>query len=104
MRILVADDSPDAADTLAVLLRRWGHEVRVDYDGLSALRLARRCKPHAVLLDVQMPRMNGAKVARRLRRRAGSERMKVIATSATDPDDGRLAPYDGVFDAYLVKP
>jgi DNA-binding response OmpR family regulator len=104
MRVLVADDSRDAADTLAILLRRWGHEARVAYDGLSALAVARHFKPHVALLDVQMPKMHGGDVARNLRRQAGHEGIMVVATSATDPDDSRLTPYDGVFDTYLGKP
>ncbi|HZY83887.1 MAG TPA: response regulator [Gemmataceae bacterium] len=104
MRVLAADDNRDAADTLAILLRRWGHEVRVAYDGLSALTVARHFKPHVALLDIQMPRMHGGDVARNLRRQAGPDGIMVVAASATDPDDSRLARYDGVFDAYLGKP
>ncbi len=104
MRVLVADDSPDAADTLAILLRRLGHEVQVAYDGLSALAAARHFKPQAALLDVQMPGMHGGDVSRHLRRQEGLARALVVATSATDPDDSRLARYDGVFDVYLRKP
>jgi CheY-like chemotaxis protein len=104
MRVLVADDSRDAADTLAILLRRWGHEVRVAYDGLSALAAARHFKPRVALLDIQMPRMHGGDVARNLRRQAGPGGALVVATSATDPEDSRLDCYDGVFDAFLSKP
>ena len=104
MRVLVADDSRDGADTLAILLRRRDHEVRVAYDGLSALAAARRFKPQVALLDVQMPRMHGGDVARHLRRQAGLDGIMVVAVSATDPEDNRLARYDGVFDAYLSKP
>ncbi len=104
MRVLVADDNRDAADTLALLLRVRGHEVRVAYDGQSALALARRFGPDAALLDIQMPKMHGGDVALHLRRQPGSEGMLIVATSASDPDDDRLDGYDGVFDAHLGKP
>jgi CheY-like chemotaxis protein len=104
VRVLVTDDSRDAADTLAILLRRRGHEVRVAYDGLSALAVARHFQPQVALLDIQMPRMHGGDVARNLRRQAGPGGIMVVAVSATDPDDSRLDRYDGVFDAYLGKP
>lgn len=104
MRVLVADDNRDAADTLAILLRRLGHEVQVAYDGLSALAAARHFKPQVALLDVQMPRMHGADVAHNLRRQAGLGGIMVVAVSGTDPDDSCLARYDQVFDAYLGKP
>jgi CheY-like chemotaxis protein len=104
MRVLVADDNKDAADTLGMLLRLWGHEVRVAYDGLSALQLARRFKPHVALLDIQMPKMNGGDAAIHLRRQSESENIWIIAVSASDPNDPRLARYEGAFDAFLRKP
>lgn len=104
MRVLVADDNRDAADTLAMLLEMWGHEARVAYDGVSALKAARRFKPEVALLDIRMPALNGGEVARQLRRRAGFGGIMVIATSASDPDDSRLARYHGEFDAHLRKP
>lgn len=104
MRVLVADDSRDAANTLAILLRQWGHEVRVAYDGSAALSVARQFQPQVALLDIQMPKLNGGEVALQLRRRAELEGIVVIATSATDPDDSRLARYDGAFDSFLGKP
>src|SRR5688572_27221725 len=81
MRVLVADDNRDAADTLLLLLEVWGHEVRVAYDGLSALTISRYFKPDAALLDIHMPGMNGGAVARNLRRQAGLEGILIVATS-----------------------
>ncbi|HZV05387.1 MAG TPA: response regulator [Gemmataceae bacterium] len=104
MRVLVADDNRDAADTLATILRLWGHEVRVVYEGTSALIVARCFRPHVVLLDIQMPKVNGCEVALNLRRQVGREQMLLVAVSASDPLDYRLARYDGVFDASLGKP
>jgi CheY-like chemotaxis protein len=104
MRILVVDDNQDAADTLAMLLDLWGHEVRVAYDGVAALALARQFRPQAALVDLHMPRLSGLEVARQLKRLAGDRTLRVIATSAQDPDDALGAPGDGPFDAYLVKP
>jgi CheY-like chemotaxis protein len=104
MRVLVADDNRDAADTLGMLLRLWGHEVRVAYNGASALLLSRRFKPDAALLDIQMPKMNGGEVALHLQRQSGAENTLIVAISASDPNDPRLSRYDGAFDAFLSKP
>jgi len=104
MRVLIADDNRDAADTLATILRLWGHEVRVAYDGASALVVARCFQPQVALVDIQMPKMNGGEVALNLRRQAGIEGMLILAESANDPTDGRISRYVGVFDAYLGKP
>ncbi len=102
MRVLVADDNRDAADTLAMVLRFWGHEVRAVYDGTAALLTARSFKPHVALLDIQMPHLNGGDVAVDLRKH--SEGTFIVALTANDPDDPRLARYDGAFDAFLSKP
>lgn len=104
MRVLVTDDNWDAAETLALLLRLRGHEVRTAHDGLTALKVARAFQPQLALLDIQMPGLNGVDVARLLRRLPGLPRLSIVAVSATEPDDSRLAPYGGVFDAHLVKP
>jgi CheY-like chemotaxis protein len=105
LRVLVADDNHDAADTLAILLQLCGCEVCVSYDGLSALRAVPRFKPHVALLDVMMPKVHGAEVARRLRQSAAADEAPLlVATSGADPADDRLESYEGVFDAYLVKP
>lgn len=102
MRVLVADDNRDAADTLAMVLRFWGHEVRAVYDGTAALLTARSFKPHAALLDIQMPYMNGGDVALDIRKHSAGT--FIVALTANDPDDPRLARYDGAFDAFVSKP
>jgi CheY-like chemotaxis protein len=104
MRVLIADDNRDAADTLAMIVRLWGHEALVVYDGASALTVARPFKPDVMLLDIQMPRVNGGDVALYLRQQVGFERIKFIALSANDPNDERLADYRDAFDVYLSKP
>src|SRR4051812_35310822 len=65
--ILVVDDSADGADSMALLLKLWGHDVEVCYGGPKALEAALGCKPRVVLLDVGMPGVHGFEVARRLR-------------------------------------
>src|SRR5690606_10970132 len=58
-RVLVVDDNRDAAETLAGLLELWGHEATVAHDGPSAIDLARRYRPHTILLDIGLPGMDG---------------------------------------------
>ena len=104
LRILVVDDYPVAADTLRILLELWGHEVVVAHSGQQALEAAASFGPDAVLLDIQMPRMHGGELARRLRRLPGLERVLMIATSWTESCDPRLAGHEQAFDDYLTKP
>jgi PleD family two-component response regulator len=59
LRILVVDDVKDAADSLAIYLRMHGYAARTAYDGQTALREASEFRPHAVLLDLAVPRLDG---------------------------------------------
>jgi len=104
LRVLVVDDLPDAADSLAWLVGAWGHDARVARDGPSALAEATAFAPQVVLLDVMMPGMSGGEVAARLRQRPDTAGVVLVATTANSPDDPRLAPFDGLFDHFLRKP
>ena len=68
-RLLVVDDNQDAADSLAMLLRLQGHDVRVAHSGQAALEMTKAYRPDLVFLDIGMPGMDGYEVARRLRQR-----------------------------------
>lgn len=104
LRVLVADDNRDAADSLAILLRMWGYDHRVCYDGASALQTARDYRSDCLLLDIRMPLMNGYTVARRLRQQPNLERVKLVAlTVCSDEADARRIRESG-FDYYLIKP
>jgi len=61
--ILIADDNVDAAQSLALLCRFWGHFVRVANDGLEAIAIGERFKPAIAILDINMPGLNGYEVA-----------------------------------------
>jgi PAS domain S-box-containing protein len=103
-RVLVVDDNADAAESLAVLLRLEGHEVRTAHDGPAALEAARGFRPEVVVLDIGLPRMDGYEVARRLRAEAGlADALMVALTGYGQEEDRRRAEAAG-FDAHLIKP
>src|SRR5262249_61835465 len=66
-RVLVVDDSADAARSLSMLLRLWKQDVRAAHDGTSGLALAEEFRPEVAILDIGMPGMDGHELARRLR-------------------------------------
>ena len=101
-RVLVADDNPDAAQTLAVLLEVMGHEVRVAVDGQEAVDLAITFAPDVVLLDIGMPRMDGYAAARRIKEKRPTA-MLIAVTGWGRREDMREAAAAG-FDHHLVKP
>jgi CheY-like chemotaxis protein len=103
LRVLVADDNAAQAEMLALLLRLWGHEVAVAFDGLEALRAARACPPQAALLDIGMPKLDGWRVAAELRRLLPGRPLLVAITARCGEGDRRRSREAG-FDHHLVKP
>ena len=104
LRILVVDDLADAADSLAILLRIVGHEVRTAYDGTAALIAAEQFQPHAVLLDIGLPRLDGYQVAQRLRQMPVLQRVCLIAISGYGRESDVERAYQAGFDLHLLKP
>ena len=100
-RILVADDNADGADTLGMLLRQAGHDVRVVYGGAEALETALTMRPEVVLVDVGMPGMDGYETARRLRQSLGPTVRLVAITGYAANRQHALA---AGFNDFLVKP
>jgi len=104
LRVLIADDDRDTVLTLAMLLRDEGHEVRCVYSGSTVLEAVRQFDPHAALVDINMPGLDGFDVARGLRTKYG-EKVLLIGISGVykKGSDRVLAGLVG-FDHYLVKP
>ncbi len=103
-RILVVDDNVDAAESLAVLLRLEGHEVRVACDGPAALAAAQADPPEMVVLDLGMPGMDGFEVARRLRALPGSDGVLLVALTGWAQGEDRRRCHEAGFDGHLPKP
>lgn len=104
IKILVADDNRDAADSLALLLEMNGHEVAVAHSGEEALRNAQQRPPHAMILDIGMPDVTGYEVARRVRAEPwGSEVLLVAVTGWGQKEDKEHASAAG-FDRHMTKP
>jgi signal transduction histidine kinase/ActR/RegA family two-component response regulator len=103
-RILVVDDNIDSAETLGLLLRLGGHDVKTAYSGQSALELARLDRPEIVMLDIGMPGMDGLEVARRLREVAGLKDVLLIAMTGYGQDEDRRRTEGAGFNTHLVKP
>jgi CheY-like chemotaxis protein len=103
-RILIVDDNVDSAETLGLLLRLGGHEVRTAYDGQSALEIARLDRPEIVMLDIGMPRMDGLEVARRLREEVGLKDILLVAMTGYGQDEDRRRTEGAGFNTHLVKP
>jgi PAS domain S-box-containing protein len=103
-RVLVVDDSTDAADSLAMLLRLQGQEVLVAYDGPSALEMAEASPPDIAFLDIGMPKMDGLEVARRFRAHPNLKRVQLVAVTGWGQPEDRQRTREVGFQHHLVKP
>lgn len=103
VHVVVVDDSPDAAEMLAMALQLDGYRVRIAGDGLQALALISESQPHCVLLDIDMPGLDGFELAKRLRAQYVDE-IVLIAVTGRAVDDSRVAGAFRIVDHYLSKP
>ncbi len=103
-RVLVVDDNADGAATLSMLLELSGYQVRTAADGLSALAAAEAFRPHAVLLDIGLPVLDGYEVARRIRANPGFDGIVLIALTGYGQDADRARSQQAGFDHFFVKP
>ncbi|MFF8845660.1 response regulator transcription factor [Streptomyces sp. NPDC015127] len=101
-RILIVDDEPAVREALQRSLAFEGYGTEVAVDGVDALAKAEAYAPDLVVLDIQMPRMDGLTAARRLRS-AGS-RVPILMLTARDTVGDRVTGLDAGADDYLVKP
>jgi CheY-like chemotaxis protein len=104
LRVLVVDDNQDAADSLAMLLRLWGHKAEVAYGGREAIDLAESFNPQAIVLDICMNGMHGGELARHIRQESGVRGAMIIALTGHPPTDPRVVAWREYFDAILGKP
>ena len=103
-RILVVDDNRDAAESLSEALESEGHEVRVAFDGASAVALGQEYRPSVVFLDIGLPVMDGYEVARKLRALDNGYRPLLVAISGYGQPSDRERALEAGFDQHLVKP
>ena len=103
-RILVVDDNVDAAGSLGQLLELMGNDVRTVYDGASAVQEAAAFRPHVVLCDIGMPKMNGYDTARSIRAEAWGKNILLVALTGYGQEDDLQKSANAGFDHHLVKP
>ncbi|MDE2261039.1 MAG: response regulator, partial [Gammaproteobacteria bacterium] len=105
-RVLVVDDNSDAAQSMALVARSWGHEVATARDGTEALVVANSFRPDAALVDIGLPGMDGYEVAQRLRGQLDGQepRLLLVAMTGYGRSEDREAAHAAGFDVHMVKP
>jgi len=103
-RILVADDSDDAAEVLAMFLRLEGHEVRVVGDGAQALAALNADAFDVALIDIGMPVLDGYELAREVRSGLPDRQPLLVALTGWAQDTDKLHAHAAGFDLHFTKP
>ena len=103
-RILIVEDNPTNLSLMAYLLNAFGHEVMTAVDGLDALEKFRPRPPDLVLMDVQMPRMDGYATARKLKDDPSFPAVPLVAVTAFAMVGDRDRVLRAGFDGYVSKP
>ena len=104
LRVVVADDNRDAAETLGALLRMLEHDVQVVHDGEAAVAACAAHDPDIVILDIGMPRMNGYDACRRIRTHPGGAGRTIIALTGWGQEKDLALSREAGFDRHFVKP
>ena len=104
LRVLVVEDELALAESLALLLRGWGHEAIVASDAPSALGVVPTFEPEVVQLDIGLPGMNGYELARRLRRLPGMERCLLLALTGQGCEADPHRHREACIDFHFLKP
>jgi CheY-like chemotaxis protein len=102
--ILVAEDDADIRLMMSTLLGMKGYRVVEAGDGQEALDVAQRERPDVVLMDLQLPRLNGFAVARFIRQSDALRHMPIVVVSAHDPAKHRNLALAAGCNAYVQKP
>ncbi|MEO6885480.1 MAG: response regulator transcription factor [Jatrophihabitantaceae bacterium] len=102
LRVLIVDDEPQLADVLTRLLTLDGWQARFSLTGLDAIQIAEQFQPHAVVLDIGLPDINGFEVLRRLR--SLDPTLCVLFLTARDAVQDRVAGIRAGGDDYVTKP
>jgi len=103
-RILVVDDNHDACESMAMLLKMLGNEVRVAHDGLEAITAADDFRPEIILMDVGMPFLNGYDVTRRIREQPWGKAIIIVAVTGWGQEGDIAQSSAAGCNAHLVKP
>ncbi|HKU42998.1 MAG TPA: response regulator [Polyangiales bacterium] len=103
-RVLLVEDNCDALEVLSDLLALWGHEVRAESDGLSAVDTALQMLPDIALIDIGLPGIDGYEVARRIRAHPKGRDLKLVALTGYGAPEQRAQAANAGFNLHLVKP
>jgi PAS domain S-box-containing protein len=104
LRILIVDDNRDGADSLGIILRVMGNDIRTAYDGQQGVDVAGEFRPDVILLDIGLPKLNGYEASRRIREQPWGKEVVLIALTGWGQEEDRRRSHEAGFDHHMVKP
>lgn len=103
-KILIADDEPDILEFVSYNLVKEGYQVSTAKNGAEAIELAKKIKPHLILLDIMMPELDGVEVCRELRSNNDFKNTIIAFLTARSEDYSQIVGFEVGGDDYITKP
>jgi two-component system alkaline phosphatase synthesis response regulator PhoP len=103
-KILLVDDEPDILEFLSYNLKKEGYVVFTAINGKEAITIAKKERPHLIILDVMMPDMDGIETCREIREQEGLKDIVIAFLTARNEDYSQIAGFDVGADDYINKP
>lgn len=104
LRVLIVDDHRDGTRILAMLVKAWGHDCRVAFDGATGLESATDFQPDVVMLDLVMPEVNGIELTAKLRELACFKHCLIMAVTGCTDAGSKKQVEDAGANLFLIKP
>lgn len=104
IKILLVDDEPDILEIVGYNLSAEGYQVIKGENGEEAVKLAKKHKPHLIILDVMMPKMDGIEACERIRELPDLSQTIITFLTARGEDYSQMAGFDAGADDYIAKP
>lgn len=104
IKILLVDDEPDILEIVGYNLSNEGYTIITGENGVEAVKLAKKHKPHLVILDVMMPEMDGIEACEQLRKNSDLENTIITFFTARGEDYSQVAGFEAGADDYITKP
>lgn len=102
--ILLVEDHEDNRNIYCTILEHYGFTVMLASDGLQGVRLAEQGRPDLILLDIDIPLLDGFEVAQTLKSATATAKIPIVALTAYSQPEDRERAQEAGFDGYLTKP
>jgi two-component system alkaline phosphatase synthesis response regulator PhoP len=104
IKILLVDDEPDILEIVGYHLKKEGYQISTATNGIEAVTMSEKVKPHLILLDIMMPEMDGIEACEKIRELEGLENVVIAFFTARGEDYSQVAGFDAGADDYITKP